>query len=247
LDPGLPDGHLDLAAVEFYFDWNWVGADQEFKRAIALAPGSAAAHYWYAMYLDAMGRKTEAIAEAQRAVGLDPLSILSHGLVATVAASLGEYDGALEQAHEILELDPNDPVAYSEMFLADFLRGKYKDSLTDAEKGLALTNRDPALLSMAALADSRMGDAEQAGKLVAEMQTDSRRGYVSPVEFADAFATMGKKNEALGALEEGYRVHDENMISLDVDPFLDSLHSDPRFQALLRKMNFPVPGTAGHS
>jgi TolB-like protein/Tfp pilus assembly protein PilF len=247
LDPDLPEGHLDLAAVDFYFDWNWAGADQEFKRAIALAPASASAHYWYAMYLGAMGRYKRAMAEAQRTADLDPLSILSHSLMATAAASLGEYDRALEQTHEIAELDPSSPWVCNGMFLVDFPQGKYKDSLTDADKCLALTHRDPAFLMMAALADVHMGDVKQASRLVAEMKADSRHRYVSPTDFAEVFTCMGKKNEAMAAFEKGYKLHDSNMVSLNSDPVLRPLDADPRFQTLLREMNFPVPATAGHS
>ena len=109
LDPDLADSHTSLAYIYFYFDWNWPGADQEFKRAIALAPGLARSHRWYAIYLAAMGRFAEAVTEAQRAEDLDPLSISAHDAAAIAAVSIGQYDGSIEEARKILELDPNDP------------------------------------------------------------------------------------------------------------------------------------------
>src|SRR3989441_1201438 len=97
LDPDLPASHASLAYVYFYGDWNWPAADQEFKRAIALAPGLARSHRWYAVYLAAMGRAAEAMTEAQRAADLDPLSVSAHDAAAIAAVCSGQYDRSNEQ------------------------------------------------------------------------------------------------------------------------------------------------------
>jgi TolB-like protein/DNA-binding winged helix-turn-helix (wHTH) protein/tetratricopeptide (TPR) repeat protein len=244
LDPDLPEGHLDLAAMYFYFDWNWAAADLEFKRAIALAPALARAHLWYAKYLGAMGRKTDAMAEAQRALDLDPLSIPSHDDVAVVASYLGKYDQALEQCHQILELDPNNPVPYVDLSFIYIQKGMYNEALAATGKALALTHRDPHLLAMAAFVQTRMGKMEEANKLMEELKVDSRNRYVSPVDFAVGFAGLDKRKEAVDALAEGLKNRNADMVSLNSNPFFESLHSDPRFQDLLRKMNFPASPSA---
>src|SRR6266481_791625 len=91
LDSTLPDGHISLAYIYFYDDWNWLAADEEFQRAISLAPGLAESHRWYAVYLAAMGRMAEATREAQRALDLDPLSVSAHHGAAIAAASAAQY------------------------------------------------------------------------------------------------------------------------------------------------------------
>lgn len=239
LDPDSPESHLSLAYVDSYFDWNWAGADQEFKRAIALAPGLARSHRWYAMYLGAMGRTAQAMVEAQSAVDFDPLSIFAHDALAKTSDSAGQYDRALEESHRILELEPNNPLAYADMSAINSDKGAYEDALADAEKGLALTHRDPFFLSMAALAKGHLGHLDQANKLVEEMKAESRRRYVSPVYFAVALAAMSKEKEAMDALEEGYNNHDGDMMGLNSTPLFDPLRSDPRFQELLRRLKFP--------
>lgn len=115
LDFDLPDSHVSLAYIYFCFDWNWDAADQEFRQAIALAPGVVRSHRWYAVYLAAMGRAEEAMAEAQRAEDLDPLSIPAHDAAAVVAVGIGQYDRSIEEGRKILELDPDDPRAYVDM------------------------------------------------------------------------------------------------------------------------------------
>jgi TolB-like protein/DNA-binding winged helix-turn-helix (wHTH) protein/lipoprotein NlpI len=239
LDPDLPAGHASLAYVYFYDDWNWAAADQEFKRAIALAPGLARSHRWYAVYLTAMGRAAEAMTEAQRVEDLDPLSIYAHDAAAIAATCMGQYDRSLSEGRIILELDPNDPRAYSDMAVAHFQKAMYQEALQDAERGLALTHRDPFFLSFAAFAHGRLEQMEQAGKLVDEMRVASQKSFVSQFFFATAFVGMGKEKEAVDALEEGYKAHDGYMVGLNATPWFGPLRSDPRFQDLLRRMNFP--------
>ena len=239
LDETLPDSHTSLAYVHFYFDWNWPAADQEFKRAIALGPGLVRAHRWYAMYLAAMGRSSEAMSEAQRAVRLDPLSISAHDAASMVAVSNGQYDFSIEEARKILELDRNDERAYEHLAVGYFLKGMYQDALRENEKALALSNRDPAFLCIAAFANGRLGRNQKAEQLVREMRAAARQRFVAPFFFASALMGMDKRREALDALEEGYRIHDAYMVGLKSTPWFEPLHSDPRFQDLLRRMDFP--------
>jgi TolB-like protein/DNA-binding winged helix-turn-helix (wHTH) protein/lipoprotein NlpI len=239
LDPDLPESHISLAYIYFYDDWNWPAADQEFKRAIALAPGLTQSHRWYSLYLAAMGRFAEAMREAQRAVDLDPLSIPAHDAAALAAACGGLYDRTVEEGRKIIELDPNDPRAYVDLFLAHFQKQMYQEALQDAEKTLAISHRYPVFLSFAALAHGRLGNMEQAGKLVEEMRAAGKKTPVSPLFFATALVGMGKQKEAMEALQEGYKVRDGYMVSLNCSPWLEPLRSDPRFQVLVHQMNFP--------
>jgi tetratricopeptide (TPR) repeat protein len=239
LDSNLPEGHVSLAYIYFYEDWNWPAADQEFQRAISLAPGLAESHRWYAVYLVAMGRMAEAMREAQRAVDLDPLSISAHDAVAIAAACGGHYDQSLEEARKIIELDSNDPRAYADMCITHLQKRRYQEALQDAEKGLAISHRYPLFLSIAAAVHGRLGNMEQASKLVDEMRAANPTNPVSPLLLATAFVGMGKQKEALRALEEGYKTHDPDMVGLNSTPWFEPLRSDPRFHDLLHRMNFP--------
>ena len=239
LDPDLPDSHASLAYL-YLMDWNWPDADREFQRAIALAPGLAQEHGLYAAYLSAMGRGAEAVAEAQRGVDLDPLSITAHNAVALAAAAAGQPDRAIAEGRKILELDGNDARGYQDMFVGHYQKGMYQDALQEAEKGLALSHRDPFFLAIAAAAHGGLGQKEQAAKLVEEMRADSKMTSVVPYFFAIAFAGMGQQKQAIDALEKAYKTHDAYIVSLKSDPLLGSLRSDPHFQNLVRRMNFPT-------
>ena len=240
LDSNLPDSHISLAYIYFYDDWNWPGADQEFRRAISLAPGLAESHRWYAVYLAAMGRMAEAMREAQRAVNLDPLSISAHDAVAIAAACGGHYDQSLDEARKIIELDSNDPRAYADMSVAHLQKRMYQEALQDAEKGLAISHRYPLFLSIAAAVHGRLGNMEQASKLVDEMRAANQKNPVSPLLLATAFVGMGKQKEAMQALEEGYKTRDADMVGLNSTPWLEPLRSERRFQDLVRQMRFPT-------
>jgi TolB-like protein/DNA-binding winged helix-turn-helix (wHTH) protein len=242
LDSNLPDGHISLAYIYFYGDWNWPAVDQEFRRAISLAPGLAESHRWYAVYLAAMGRMDEAMREAQRAVDLDPLSISAHDAVAIAAACSGQYDRTVAEGRMIFDLDPSDPRAYLDMAMGHIQKGMYQEALQNAEKGLALFRRDPFFLSIAAFVHGRLGQMEQAGKLVEEMRAASKKSFVAPFLFATAFVGMGREKEAMEALEEGYKAHDAYMVGLNSTPWFGPLRSNPRFQNLVSQMHLPPVG-----
>jgi len=239
LDSNLPDSHISLAYIYFYDDWNWPAADQEFRRAISLAPGLAESHRWYAVYLTAMDRMDEAMKEAQRAVDLDPLSISAHDAVAIAAACAGHYDRSLEEARKIIELDSNDPRAYADMSVAHLQKRMYQEALQDAERGLAISQRHPVFLSIAAAVHGRLGNMEQASKLVDEMRAANPKNPVSALLLATAFVGMDKQQEAMRALEEGYKTRDADMVGLNSTPWFAPLRSDPRFQSLVSRMKFP--------
>jgi len=227
--------------VLFHDDRDWTTADQEFQRAIALAPGLAPSHRWYAIYVAAMGRVSEATKEAQRAEELDPLSITAHDGAAVVAASAGQYDRCIDEGRKIIELDPNDLRAYGNMAVGHLQKRMYQEALQDAEKGLAISHGNPFFLSIAAHIYGLLGNMEQANSLVEEMRAAT--GQKSPVSpsmlFATAFVGMVKQKEAMEALERGDRVHDADLVGLNSTPWVEPLRSDPRFQDLLRRMNFP--------
>lgn len=239
LDPNLPEAHACIGFAYFYGDWNWSSAETELKRAIALDPNFSLGHRWYAVYLAAMGRDSEALAEAERAEDLDPLSIVSHDGLAIVALWTGRYDRSIQEGQKILELAPNDARGYEHLAVGHLQKRMYEQALLEAEKGLELSRRDPLFVFLSAFAYGRLGKMQQAEKLVEEMRGAGGKRFVSPYFVASALAGMNRNSQAMDALVEGYRVHDSYLVFVRVTPWFDSLHSDPRFQDLLRRMNFP--------
>jgi TolB-like protein/DNA-binding winged helix-turn-helix (wHTH) protein/Tfp pilus assembly protein PilF len=239
LDPNLPASHASLALL-YFRDWDWSAADHEFQRAIALAPGLVEPHRNYSKYLAAMGRPAEAMTEAQRAVDLDPLSISAHGTAALAAFCGGQPDRTIAEGGKILELVPNDPQAYLNLSAGHFQKGMYQEALQEVEKGLVLSHRNPVFLAVAAAVHGRLGQMDQAAKLVEEMRADGKMTSVAPYFFAIAFAGMGQQKQAIDALEEAYKTHDAYLVALQSDPLLSPLHSNQRFQDLVRRMNFPT-------
>ena len=124
------------------------------------------------------------------------------------------------------------------------MKGLYQEALQEAEKGLVLSHRDPFFLAITASAHGRLGEKEQAAKLVEEMHAANKNGSVAPYFFALAFAGMGKEKESIDALEKAYRTHDAYLVGLQADPLLGPLHSEPRFQDLVKQMNFPTVSRA---
>jgi TolB-like protein/DNA-binding winged helix-turn-helix (wHTH) protein len=239
LDPDLSASHASLAFLDFQ-DWNWSRADLEFQRAIALAPGLAEPHRIYSKYLAAMGRPAEAMTEAQRAVDLDPLSISAHDAAAFAAFCGGQSDRTIVEGGKILDLDPNDPQAYLDLSVGHFQKGMYREAMQEVEKGLILTHRDPFFLATAGMVRGRLGQMEQAAKLVEEMRAESKKSSVAPYFFAIVFVGMGQRKQAIDALEEAYKTHDAYIVGLKSDPLLNPLRPDSRFQDLVRQMKFPT-------
>lgn len=238
LDPNLPEAHACIGFAYFYGDWNWSSAETELKRAIALDPDLSLGHRWYAVYLAAMGRDSEALAEAERAEDLDPLSIVSHDGLAIVALWTGHYDRSIQEGQKILELAPNDARGYEHLAVGHLQTQMYQEALLEAEKGSELSRRDPLFIFLSAFAYGRLGKMQQAEMLLEEMRGASGKRFVSPYFVASAFAGMNRSKQAMDALDEAYRVHDPYLVFIRVTPWFDSFHSDPRFQDLLQRMNF---------
>lgn len=203
-----------------------------FQQSIQLDPGYAPAY--------AMGRAAEAMTEAQRAEDLDPLSISAHDTAALAALCGGQPDRTIAEGGKILELVPDDPRAYLNLSAGHLQKGMYQEALQEIEKGLLLTHRDPTFLAVAVGVHGRLGQMEQAATLVEEMRAESRMTSVAPYFFAIAFAGMGQQKQAIDALEKAYKTHDAYMVALRSDPLLSPLHSNPRFQDLVKQMNFPL-------
>lgn len=238
LDASLAEGHAALALVRFYYDWDWNEAERECRQAIDLNPNYATAHSWYSLYLGAMGRKTEALAEAQRARELDPLSPSVGVRLAAAYRSNGQIDQGLQEMAKTLELDPNFSYAHETRGKFYEAMGRMKDAMEEYQKAVELS---PNTAYQAALAHAYAvtGERDHSLSMLRELQSRPKYDYVSPYELAPVFVALGDKPHALDLLEQAYRERDSRMPFLTVDNWMIPLHPEPRFQALVTKLGLP--------
>jgi TolB-like protein/Flp pilus assembly protein TadD/predicted Ser/Thr protein kinase len=245
LDPNLAEGKASLAFISFFFDWNWAQAEDRFREAIQLNPQYATAHHWYANYLNAMGRQDEAMREIHTAFEIEPLSLLIRRDFGWHYFFQRKYDAAIEQLSETLKIEPKFAAARSLLGRALVERGRSAEGLAELREAVEGTS-PAAALSFIAYAEAAMGKPVEAERTVRQVIALADKEYVSPYYLALVYTRLGQKAKALEWLVRGYDQRDTTMVSLAIDPRFDTLRGEPRFEALVRKMNFPAPGS-GHA
>ena len=239
IDPMLAEAHAALGAIKFEFDWDWAGAEREFKRAIELNPNSEPAHSSYGFYLVSMQRWEESFAELDRAQQLDPILPGVNWRLWNYYWLQRRYDKAIELARKRLELRPTDPMSHAFLGGPYGQLGMHAEAVSEFEKGVSLDPDDLRLKAFLARVYADAGMKTQARKILRELEESQRRRYFHPYHFALIYIGLGEKDKAFAWLERAYAEHSGHMMWLGVDPWLDPLRSDPRFQDLLRRMNFP--------
>ena len=240
LDNTLGEAHASLAQALLAYDLDFAGANREFRRAIELNPNYATAHHWYAESgLVPLGQFDDAIAEAKRALELDPLSVIINADVGTILTSARRHDQAIEQLRKTVEMDPGFYYAHWTLGDALELKGRNEEAIAEYKKAIAL-NDDPlpsALLGHLYAKIGRKNEALTILKQLRELRESSKQRYVSPYNLALIHIGLGQKNEALQLLEETYKDRDGyNIAFIKVEPMLDPLRGDPRFEALVQKV-----------
>jgi len=239
LDDTLAQAHDSLGMVRFYLDWDWSGTEEAFKRAIALNPSFAGAHQGYSKYLTSMGRHDESIAETKRARELDPLSINVNVTAGEAFYFARQYDQAIEQFQRTLELDPNSFVVRGLLGFAYERNGMVEEALEEFQKATALAGDHPNFKWWGGVFYASIGRRSEAQKLLDELKQLSNQRYVPPTWIAGIHGALDEKDQAFEWLERAYQERDGWLVMLGVNPYADPLRSDPRFQVLLRRMNFP--------
>jgi tetratricopeptide (TPR) repeat protein len=224
------------------YNWDWAGAELDFRRAIELDPGSVEAHRFFAFLLTALGRHTEAISEIQTAEQLDPLSSIVQSDFAQGLYRAHQYEEAERRLKRALELDPLNDVAYRRLGESYREMGRYAEALASLEKAAALqsgSGSNKRFTDHFALVYARMGRREEALRILKDQQrtTDPARFHV--ILAAAAWAALGNRDEAFRLLFNAVEKRAVLLIFIKEDPPFESLHSDPRWKELLRLMNFP--------
>jgi len=238
IDDALAEAHASMASI-LTSEWNWPGAEKEYKRSIELNPSYATVRQWYAFYLATMGRLEEALVEAKRAQELDPLSIIINKDLGLVFYYARQPDRAIEQYQKTIELDPNFALAHQALGRACLEKGMYHEAVEHIERAASLARESVAMSAALAHAYALAGKRDEAEKILGELLERSRRSYVNPTSIAVIYAGLGDKQNALGWLEKAYAERNTGLFTLKVHPIFDGLHSDPRFQDLLRRMGLP--------
>jgi len=236
LDPNSADAHIALGAIHFFADWDWPAAEKEFKRAIELSPSDVEAHRTYSVYLAAMGRADEALAESAKAQQLDPLSIWAQITAGYMFYFTRHYDEAIAQCRRALELDPNSVGAYDCLGTSYAAEGKYDQAIEASEKASTLSNNDPTRLVGLGRAYALAGRKADALKVLEQLRQISGRMYVPPYFFATIYGDLGQRDEAFRWLNKGFEEGDQYLPWLKVDSAIDALRSDSRFQPLLVRL-----------
>jgi serine/threonine protein kinase/Tfp pilus assembly protein PilF len=235
IDDTLPEAHTSLGLVKEHYDWDWPGAEREFKRAIELNPASATAHLWYGDFLSNSGHLEEGMREIKRAQELDPMSLIINTMMGWQYYLSRQYDQAVDQLRKVLDIDQKFAPArrilegvYSQM-------GKHKEAVAEREKFVSLSGSP----ELAASIEEDFAKSGYNGVLkgwLDGMMVISKHGYVSSYDIAEIYARMGEKEKTLTSLEKAYEEHDSGLVSLAVDPLFDSVRVEPRFRDLLRRL-----------
>jgi TolB-like protein/DNA-binding winged helix-turn-helix (wHTH) protein/Flp pilus assembly protein TadD len=238
IDDTVAEAHTTLAVVAFSYDWNWPSAEKEFRRAIELTPSFVGAHAAYSHYLNVAGRHDEAIAEIQRAQEVDPLFFSLKIDAGEIYGCAGQYDRAIKQLRDALDLKPNDWRVHDVLGTIYLYKGMRAESATEYRKAAQL-NGDPSGRLALAAADAVSGNRTEASAILSDLANLPEQHVDWPVLLARQYASLGEKNLAMAWLEKAYTEHSWALQEIRCMREFDVLQSDPRFQGLLRQMNFP--------
>ena len=234
-DETVAEAHLALASVIEHYDWNWSSAEREYQRAIELSPGLVDTHSLFSLFLAEMGRSEEAFAEIKLAIRADPLDLLASYLQ---AQNFRRFDLARDLSQKTLELGPF-LYAYYALAIAHTFLGNPEEARQACDGGLTVSANDPLIQSIYGWTHGMAGRRQEAESILDQLLQRRGEGYLSAWAIAQCCAGLGDADRALHWLDTAYEERDGLMPFLAHWPSFDPLRADPRFQALLRRMNFP--------
>jgi serine/threonine-protein kinase len=238
IDNRLAEGHASLAFVKLFYDWDWKGADTEFQRTFKVDANYAMARQWYAMELAALGRYEEAKQTTDHALQLDPLSNSINATSGLVFYFSREFEPSLAQCRKTIELDPNFFASHFVCGLALEQMGQHDEALAEFQAAVDLSGRLPLFLAALGHAYALVGRKTETHELIDEIRDASKHKYESSYSVAAIYAGLGQTDQALEWLERACDERATWMIFLKVHPYFDNLHTEPRFQELLKRFQF---------
>jgi eukaryotic-like serine/threonine-protein kinase len=235
IDATLAEPYAALGLMKFEYQYKWAEAEKELLRAIALDPNSPTTHQWYGNMLYMQGKFDEAMTEMMRAQELDPLSQIISANVGLIFYYMQRYDRAAEQYNKTLELDPNFALAHQNLGDVYAMQGNFEAAITEAKKARDIAGSDGVSLSLGYYY-AKAGRKDEAAAILDQLLQRSKLGYSLSVEIAYIYSALGKTDKVFEWLNTAYAEHHSSLGYLKVDPWWTSLHSDPRYAALLKKI-----------
>jgi serine/threonine protein kinase/tetratricopeptide (TPR) repeat protein len=233
LNPRLAEGQLSLAWARHWYDWNWIGAEESYRRAVELTPGDSWPRMCYSAFLGLRGRFDEAIAESKRAVELDPVSaIISRG-VSDALVMARRFDDAIAHATRAIALEPSFSSMYWSLALAQAGKGSFADAVTTLEEGRRYGQGDATLEGFLGWAYGRAGQREQALAVARELETRRQTAYVNATCLGLVYQGLGDFDTAIGWYRQAYEDRATDCCSYRLAPHFDTMRDDPRFRALI--------------
>jgi Flp pilus assembly protein TadD len=236
IDDTLAEAHVALGNTLTFYDWDWPGAEREFRRGLALNPSDALGHRSYAAYLSGMGRHREALAEATRSQELDPLSLDINTIAGRCYYHARQYDQAIAQYRRALEIDPSFDIAQQFLGKAYAQKGLYREAVDELRKIGSPYSEPPSVLGFVYAVSGRPSEAR---RVLEQLQEMRKHQYVPPWSLVRVYTGLGDNDQAFEWLEQSVQERDERLVWLEVDPMLDNLRSDARFDQFLRRLKFP--------
>ena len=236
IDDSIAEAHLSLAMVKFRFDWDWEGAEKEFKRAIELNHGYSAAHYWYSVYLLVLERFDEAFQQVQIARQLSPFSPVMHFSLGLLLYASGQHEQAIKHLNETAAMDAKFPLSHLVLGLAFGRKGRFEESVAEFKQALKVAGTRHLWSSYLGQVYALAGKTQDAVEILHGLHAASRHGYVPPVAFAIVYAGLGKIDDAFHWLERSADERDGLLIYLNVGSAFDNLRGDPRFAGILTRV-----------
>lgn len=243
LDDGLAEGHTTLGYAKHLYEWNWAAVEADHLRALKLNPGHVTAHHWYALYLVAVQRFDEALAQMERALQLDPFSLVINAHLGWVLYFLRENDRAIQQLEKTVEMEPKYEVSRYFLGLAYEQKGMYDEAIEALKMCYEISGRHPGALAGLIHACGRAGRNAEARGFLKEMKSIQEHRFVSPYFFALGYTGCDQMDLAFKWFEKALEDRSGWLTNLNVEPGLDSIRSDARFQSLVRRVGLPSQST----
>jgi Flp pilus assembly protein TadD len=239
IDKTLAEAYTSLGWVLLCYEWDWKRAESEFKLAIKLNPNYATAHHWYSIFLFAAERFDKSIVEIKRAQELDPRSNIINTNVGWPYYHMRQYDQAIEEFQNALLIDEGFWYAHWGLAWSYFFKGMYEEALAEHQKAKDLLKGwQPLIESSIGYTYARMGRRDDAQQVLNNLLERSKQEYVPSSVFVNLYFALEENNQGFEWLEKAYKERDPQLTWLGVNPFYDSVRSDPRFTAMLKKIGF---------
>jgi serine/threonine-protein kinase len=239
LDDALAEAHASLANIRTHYDWDWPAAEREYRRAIELNPRYAAAHHWYGLHQSVIGRFEEAEGEYRLALEIDPFSLIINTALVSCHYYARQYDRATEQIRKTLDLEPNFGGAHWMLGQIYEALGQFDDAISELTRAKPLYSNSSEVAGSLGHAHAVAGQRREALKILEELTALSERKYVPAHSIALIYGGLGDHDHAFQLLEKAYEERSSRLAYLNVDPVLDSLRPDPRFNELRRRVGLP--------